>query len=141
MVKMYFKVINSIIIALILLSVAFSIPLVIYAVNTTGVGFFNALLFPFIASFYGFIIFGFTGAFSWVVMFKLLPNIFAREINKHIISAISSIFIVFFALLFSLYKSISLEDILRLFRYVIIVLPVTILSIYIYNKKYIKIKS
>lgn len=141
MVKMYFKVINSIIIALMLLSVAFSIPLVIYAVNTTGVGFFNALLFPFIASFYGFIIFGFTGAFSWVVMFKLLPNTFAREINKHIISAISSIFIVFFALLFLLYKSISLEDILRLLRYVIIVLPVTILSIYIYNKKYIKIKS
>lgn len=140
MVKMYFKVINSIIIALMLLSGAFSIPLVLYAVNTTGVGFFNALLFPFIASFYGFIIFGFTGAFSWVVMFKLLPNTFSSEINKHIISAISSIFIVLFTLLFLLYKSISLENILRLLRYVIIVLPVTILSIYIYNKKYIKIK-
>ncbi len=136
--KTYLKILSSILISLIILSALFSLIGGSYSLYMSNGDFFSTLLFTFIISGFGFIMFGLTGSISWLLLLIPLSKCSMAEFDKHKVSAISSAFIVTTLTgIWSLGNKFFNEPLI-MYWVLIFIVPVVVVSLYVYKRLYLQ---
>lgn len=139
---LYGKIILSIILSLLAITVVSTLTIAIYILSTSGVQSLEVLQVPFLAALLGLVIFGFTGALYWLILFKITEKKFKTTFSAHAFSAVSSIPITMLIICSLMGWGENLEGILTVLSiFIIILLPVVLLSLYIYKKMYLDSKG
>ncbi len=126
--KIYFRVLSSIVISLIAWSFIIGLVLVVPDLITGKTDPLQNLFVPLFVAFIGLILFGFLGSLIWTIAFMSVNSINLSEFKKHILSAGFSISVtpLFFSRFGDIYSSL------------ILIIPVVLVSLYIYRNRYIK---
>ncbi|MBQ0731458.1 MAG: hypothetical protein KBT75_12200 [Oleispira antarctica] len=139
---LYFRIFSSILLSLLALSVFSSSVIAIYVLVTDGVPLLDVLGLPFLIALMGLVVFGFTGALYWSILFKMTSQFFRTTFKAHAFSAISSIPVTMVILIAFMGGESSLEGLLKiLFLFIIILLPVVLLSLFFYKMVYLKART
>lgn len=135
---LYFRILTSIFLSLIILSFFISCIAGIYTLNSDISGFSNALKLSMWFSIVGIVLFGFTGAFLWSLLFKFSNRFFRTDSKGHAFSSVLStlISITAFDMIFG--RNMSDTELLKLTIFLVtFILPTVLLSLYLYNKFYL----
>jgi hypothetical protein len=135
---LYFRTLTSIFLSLLAISVFISCIAGIYTFSSDMPGFANAFKISLLFAVFGMVLFGFTGAFFWSVLFKFSNRFFNTDLKGHVFSSVLSmpISIATFYLFFS--GGMSSSELFRLTMILVaLILPVALLSLYFYKKSYL----
>ncbi len=136
--KIYIRILSSIVISLIIWSLFVGISVTTFDVVTEKINPFQNLFSPLLVAVIGLVLFGFLGSLLWTFAFVFMRNLKLPEFKKHILSASFSTLItplVFSLLLFGqeFYDKVGL-----IYLMLVLIVPVVVVSLIIYRKRYIK---
>jgi hypothetical protein len=135
----YFKILSSIAIALLFLTMVFS-GISALVVDERRV--LQALSFPFVVAWIGFLIFGIIGSALWLLMFKMFWGKASGGMRGHLFSAITSALISVTGLaIISLSLGSGWESFTKTYAFLVMVFPVVFVSLYVYKCLYSKTKT
>lgn len=136
--RVYLKIVSSIIMSLLLLSFGPALFLFVYALIIGDELTWGYLLTFLMFAFFGFIFFGLTGSVMWWLIFRLLYRSGMSEFRKHQIAAAGSSLIA--PLMFALWSfdEKQYEQLYSAYAMLILIIPVVLVSLFLYKKIYIK---
>lgn len=138
---LYFRILTSIFFSLLTISVLTSFVVAIYSFSSDSFVFFEALLVSLIIALFGLVLFGFTGALFWSVLFKISNRYFKTDFKAHVFSVMLSMPIVI-AMLLSFQSDTDYKEMLKIaLMFTLFIFPVALLSLYFYKRSYLNSKS
>jgi hypothetical protein len=137
---LYFRALTSIFISLLAISVFIALIVGVYSINSDSFGFAKALGMSLMVAAVGLVLFGFTGALFWSVLFKVSNRYFKTDFKAHVFSVMLSMPIVI-AVFLSFQSGADYKAILKIvLMFTMFIFPVAFLSLYIYKKSYLDSK-
>ena len=138
---LYFRVLTSMFLSLLTISVLISFVAAIYSFSSDSFGFSEALGMSLIIAMFGLVLFGFTGALFWSALFKITNRFFKTDFKAHVFSAMLSIPIVI-AMFLSLQSDTGYAAMLKIaLMFTMFIFPVALLSLYFYKRSYLNSDS
>lgn len=137
---LYFRALTSIFLSLLAISIGCAFIGGIYSLSSDSdsIGFSGTLGMALVFAMFGMILFGFTGALFWSILFKISNRFFKTAFKAHVFAVMLSIplVIVLFFCTQSRTDYDTTLDITRMFIFLIV--PVALVSLYIYKKSYLE---
>ncbi len=140
--KVYGEILLSIIYALVILSVMTAVFTDIKSIffGTGGSTFALAAYVFFVFAVFGFLVFGISGSIIWFLIYKRICFLNWSETKKHLIASISSAVICTPVGSLILGGKLSVNNVLDSCRLLVLVLPVTLVSVLFYWIMFLRIK-
>ena len=136
--KVYFKVLSSIIISLIAWSVVIGLTQVVFGLATGKSDPLNFIFALLLVSAFGLVFFGFLGSLIWTIAFLLMKNINVSEIIKHILSGSFSTLVTPLSISLALFSSNDFNKTVDMYSMLVLIIPVVIVSVFVYRKRHIQ---
>ena len=136
----YFKILSSIVIALICLTLLVSLISWLWTISTEQKYAVRSFALPFVFAWVGFLMFGILGSLLWRLFFHMFNSFSLGVMRKHLLSSMLSAFICVSLFALSQLNS-GFIDIARTYVLLVFVVPVVFLSFYIHRKLYANNKT
>ncbi len=135
---LYFRILTSIFLSLLAISIFTSFVVAIYSFNSDTFGFSKALGMSSMIASFGFVLFGFTGALYWSTLFKLSNRFFSTLFRAHTFSSILSMPMTIATFHLFLRADMGSDGAFEMtIIFFIFILPVVLLSLYFYKITYL----